>query len=832
MTLKNFAARGVTTFMLAIFLAVALTLVSVGHVFAEQLPGTGNPVDSRSPADDISVNTNSWHNLILSQRFGMVQEIEAGVYFKKDTPTAGRTISFKTDPSDARCKIEGIRRYPLKNNDYVLVKIGEGTHVEREYIDGDKICSTAPGDPGSPEGRTIRIPRGALTDTQSRPAGFKDSGRMGAKIEVRWVNGEEAYEGVRGDLAAHNQGAGHSFRFRLRTDKLENEPNSKRGVIGFINTRASAVNSPNNTLVFEGGHKGTGREYNQIFYTFGLSCSVEDPLFRQSVSLYDVDNGVSGVQDIEARFYVGVVDETRNVTPLKIGDYLGEGNGAATRLNDILFEESEGGDRKNIDLDRRILHNNGTPNNPNDDYPQFVPSNFHNKGGETKIKIHEMRPFTHYVLIVDMVHQGQYIYSGLPGDALFGSPEYDYAAECPDTPDAPTLQPFVSLSKSEYEIGEAPTANAWIDKRGRKNVSIDTNRQFWYETSATWDQSTRRQGGETMIHQVDPNHWDINDSELHLPRWTAGQFPDPGPGGRIPNPAVPANARYVCTLLELKNPSLPLTTLETPNPAVSCAILKRRPHFKVTHGDVNAAAAWGRPCTANGKISAFNLGPSEGYKGSGTQAAAFSVGVINQFTSGIPAKGLTFANTTSDDYGGGFDGATQAYCIEDYLSGVTNNRVETIDGSPDEAAVIKTQNNAIITGSRRVTNVTVGNVPALQWVIADNIYIDAGVTELHGIYIARNNIFTCSNGANPVNVVQNQAQFNRCNQPLTIKGALVAGGLVKLQRTNGSLVGPTPAEIIEYNPFVWLSAINGQGPPGGGGTANKFDYVTALPPIL
>jgi hypothetical protein len=118
-------------------------------------------------------------------------------------------------------------------------------------------------------------------------------------------------------------------------------------------------------------------------------------------------------------------------------------------------------------------------------------------------------------------------------------------------------------------------------------------------------------------------------------------------------------------------------------------------------------------------------------------------------------------------------------------------------------------------------------------VAGGNIYISRNLTLIDGIYIAKGDIYTCAEGpvvaggpATPVSVAD---MFTKCDKTLKVRGALVAGGVVKLQRTNGSIL-QSEAETIEYNPFVWLSAIN---PLGGASTnTNQFDYITALPPVL
>jgi hypothetical protein len=417
--------------------------------------------------------------------------------------------------------------------------------------------------------------------------------------------------------------------------------------------------------------------------------------------------------------------------------------------------------------------------------------------------------------------------AGLPFDGVY------YNITCPST----AITPEVGLlSNGNFEPGSSVTAQAYVNQSIAAPSSSQYDRIFWYETGtldSIYNDPTNPTDNDVRIQQLLNAPGSYPSTSNNLGDWAPYTIPD--------DPRF----THVCTSLFLKNAGVG-TTIGTPARDVACEVIAKTPYFRVTNGDVNATAAWSPSCgSSNGRISASNLGSENTYKGSGTQIAAFSWSTIRDFTTAnngttTDPDDLAFANTEGALYGGNF---RQVYCISDELAGV----VATGHRNTNCAATtnITTTDSVFISGSGPTGNgdcsvvtgtIGVGNVPGLRKVVAGgNIYINKNITNLDGIFIAKGDIYTCSDpppvaGQSAV-PVQLANIFTQCNRQLTIRGALVAGGNVKLLRTIGSLSFGPVAETIEYNPFVWMSAIN---PPSGGGAIveKKFDYITALPPVL
>lgn len=386
------------------------------------------------------------------------------------------------------------------------------------------------------------------------------------------------------------------------------------------------------------------------------------------------------------------------------------------------------------------------------------------------------------------------------------------------------LTPSVNLSVTIVEPGQPVTATASVQSNPGTSVSSSNyQRIFWFE------------GGGNPSRYDSASDQLVNASyDESGTRTYSGPTTSFGTWGPIIIPA--SGVTRVCTSLQLTSPSAN-ATIPSPGIAADCADVATKYFFQVTNGDINAAACL-TDCSTTPRISAFNGGGAN-YRGSGAQVGAFATGRIDGFTSSndplsftaVAPKRLTFANTgggsASTEYGGGF---TQRYIIPDnYWSGPALGGTTVTGASP---RIVRQPGNILVMGSRTVTTVGVGSVPELQWVISEgDIYIDRSVGgDLYGIYIAKGNIYTCTNGFSRYTMPSSTAATD-CSQQLVVHGALIAGNSVKLQRATGTLSAGGPAEVIDYNPFVWMQGINPVNPLPTS-TSGKLDFITTLPPIL
>lgn len=164
------------------------------------------------------------------------------------------------------------------------------------------------------------------------------------------------------------------------------------------------------------------------------------------------------------------------------------------------------------------------------------------------------------------------------------------------------------------------------------------------------------------------------------------------------------------------------------------------------------------------------------------------------------------------------------------------------------------------TGGWAINANNMSNIPSFVLVVTGgNIYIDPGVTELDGTYVAEKNgsgnggtIYTCgidSGGGNFVPYAK-IGIYSKCNNQLTVYGSFVADQ-INLMRSYGTLSqansndspnsalkscsnGPSQspvcaAEMFDFSPELYLSSPAIE-PPNNG--AKYFDAATNLPPVL
>lgn len=346
------------------------------------------------------------------------------------------------------------------------------------------------------------------------------------------------------------------------------------------------------------------------------------------------------------------------------------------------------------------------------------------------------------------------------------------------------------------------------------------------------------------------------------------------------------------------------STTSTP----SCQPINDQPYAKFFGGDVFAGGGFndgpdgGFGCTNNiGGIYLLNTG-SDPNVGPSAQFAATALGPINMLSTanlggasayGKPPNGLTFANfpisppppakPTSGTFGKG-------QCITNYWAnsatvanepgiGPTLNALNTLSSGSHryngnltikpntlddgDQIVLYVDGDVRIEGNinysanfKSTSNLTNENqIPTFILVAKGNIYIDPGVTELNGIYIAQDlgdtakgKIYTCSNGfapyAVPVDAITSGPFMpsNACNSRLTVYGTFVAR-TVKFTRTAGSLRNSIPnekytdspgraAETFVMSPEMYVGSAKVCGLIPGICQPGSYDALTSLPPVL
>ncbi|QQS20347.1 hypothetical protein IPL85_02780 [Candidatus Saccharibacteria bacterium] len=284
-----------------------------------------------------------------------------------------------------------------------------------------------------------------------------------------------------------------------------------------------------------------------------------------------------------------------------------------------------------------------------------------------------------------------------------------------------------------------------------------------------------------------------------------------------------------------------------------------RPYFEVVGGDI----------LSGGDIRTWNRDNSGGvgYGGGGTSLAAIATGNIQNFVTGkgLPGgaatrggSGLAFANSTASGttYGGGFT----VSAFTPVVSGTTSNWASstlnlgdplladnatyshagdlTITGqlpTGKNITVVLTSGSAIIAG-----NTTYGayaspaEIPRLTLVVqSGDIFVGSGVTEMHGVYSASGNFYSCASGTTPYDLAAVGA-YATCRNKLTVHGAVAANRLI-LSRTYGSLVAvpaagipASSAEEFFYSPELWLA----EGGNTAAGSNVRYDSYVSLPPVL
>ena len=433
------------------FMAVLVIGSGVAQAIPTDLVGSVSPMASQTDGQ------HPFHNLILSDH-GKVQSVLVGMYFR----TAGDQ-QFRVNVSQW-CDMRPGNNY-AGNKTFIVLEYGS----QVTYITGQQACN------GWLDGQTFTIPAGQIQQN------FRDSTMFGARVSLRWVRdndnnsacvgGANSCNPIRNYLSGVASGEGSRIRFRFN-------PLGGGSRVGLIETNNASTSETNNSIVQASG------EYSNIYMPFGLSCSETNALANGSVSVYDADNGLAA-QSQSLYFYVGTLGANGAVTPLSASDYRGEGGGAATGINDIrVTEDPASGTRTGV---TQALRDNSRG------YPVFTPSNFNNVGGVTTVQIFRVQPATKYVLMIMRQHAGQFTYIGVPGDALFGSPDF----ECQSAEIIPRATVNGSDANIDVPLGSALTFRNWAVTRNVSGTGDDTFRLRAVTTQGTipggdWGPDDRR----------------------------------------------------------------------------------------------------------------------------------------------------------------------------------------------------------------------------------------------------------------------------------------------------------------------------------------------------
>jgi hypothetical protein len=283
-----------------------------------------------------------------------------------------------------------------------------------------------------------------------------------------------------------------------------------------------------------------------------------------------------------------------------------------------------------------------------------------------------------------------------------------------------------------------------------------------------------------------------------------------------------------------------------------------RPYMDVYGGDIMAGAYQANMNTAgcsqvaNAGIRGWNHNRTEvyngavrnDYAGAGAEAGAFALANINSFSSALktpsgvngPASGLSFANTTGvagTNYGGNAGGIPLSCNFA-----ADKDSAQPISSNYGGDTSYEGQHTYLSTGSVYISGDVVyadsggwsdtQDIPRFKLLVNGDIYIDADVTELDGLYVATGNIYTCATGFGAPS-----SDYDTCDTPLKVYGAFAAKK-INFLRTHGTLRDASTGddynsdnigETFIYTPELWLP-----NEPNGG--TPKYDSILGLPPVL
>jgi len=317
----------------------------------------------------------------------------------------------------------------------------------------------------------------------------------------------------------------------------------------------------------------------------------------------------------------------------------------------------------------------------------------------------------------------------------------------------------------------------------------------------------------------------------------------------------------------------------------------RHPYLRIYGNDVVAGGGYGLGCSSNNEtIEAYGeySPPAPGhqnYRGSGSELAAFSPGVIEEFLPGaratVPRTALwemSFANSNpppgpsknvpgTKRFGGGFGvascpGAFPSTALFASIGGSTsvnslssgeyvrsgNLTLTAGQLANGKRLTIYVDGDLTITGN--ITNASsswasAADIPLLKIYVMGDLKIHHGVSTLTGLFNTGGDgvgqIWTCTNGStildtSPATV---DALASLCNTKLTIYGTLI-GNRANFYRTfkdiSDGTVGETHgplsniAETVVFSPDIYLALLSEQGTPTI--DVSKIDSIRSLPPAF
>ncbi len=372
--------------------------------------------------------------------------------------------------------------------------------------------------------------------------------------------------------------------------------------------------------------------------------------------------------------------------------------------------------------------------------------------------------------------------------------------------------------------------------------------------------------------------------------------------------SIPTPGEYTTTWTVTWEVSPMSQTIDDCGASTPDTIISNQPYARFYGNDLFAGGGFGENCTTTGFYDALGYGTNsthDTYLGTASELAIFAVGRIENVLPGAQrnrdyVQELAFANTdintSTGIFGGGFG---SVMCSPDYYSKVSSAVGPLADdpsgikdlsslasgsylyGSGEGTTTVLTTGAGIVDGRRVVIYVdgdaqitdaagrfgyanvdgtwpSFSDIPSLYVIASGNIYVDADVTTMDGVYVAQprpsgsveetGQIYSCSRNADDpltdLNIrtagVGANAEFilNECDNKLTVNGSFMAAK-VHLLRSIGTVVQGKPyetykdanniAEIFRFSPELYL--IEGGGLPPRSTNA-KIDSIVALPPAF